>query len=125
MHKKTIMNRTRRARRTRRKKRKRKRKTKTKKRKTQVYKDLGEQYFSLMPNQNKRRKATKESAADRIRKVSVLSLRREFLFSRGLYPHMPLRGLNMNSATVRLGWMGRGLGAFSSCSNAMRCVENL
>ena len=100
-------------------------KTKTKKRKTQVYKDLGEQYFRLMPNENKRRKATKESAADRIRKVSVLSLRREFLFNSGLYPHMPLRGLNMNSATGRLGRMGRGIGAFSSCSNVTQCVENL
>ena len=28
-------------------------KTKTKKSKTQVYKDLGEQYFGLMPNRNK------------------------------------------------------------------------
>ena len=104
---------------------KRKTKTKTKKRKTQVYKHLGEQYFSLMSTENKRRKATKESAADRNRKVSVLSLRREFLFNSGLYPHMYLRGLNMNSATGRLGRMGRGIGAFSSCSNAMRGVENL
>ena len=62
------MKRRRRRRRTRRKKRKSKSKskTKTKKRKTQVYKDLGEQYFRLMPNENKRRKATKESVADRI-----------------------------------------------------------
>ena len=97
------MNRRRRARRTRRKKRKRKRKTKTKKRKTQVYKDLGEQYFRLMPNGNKRRKATKETAADRIRKVPVLSLRRELLFNGGLYPHNPLRGLHLDSAPGRLG----------------------
>ena len=54
-----------------------------------MYKDLGEQYFRLMPNENKRRKATNESAADRIRKVSVLSSRREFLFNGGLYPHTP------------------------------------
>ena len=60
-----------------------------KKRKTQVYKDLAEQYFRLMSNENKRRKATNESAADRIRKVSVLSSRREFLFNGGLYPHTP------------------------------------
>ena len=50
------MNRRRRTRRTR---RTRRRKTMRKKRKTQVYKDLREQYFRLMPNENKRRKATK------------------------------------------------------------------
>ena len=102
---------------------KRKRKTKTKKRKTQVYKDLGEQYFRLMSNENKRRKATNESAADRIRKVSVLSLRREFLFNSGLHPHMPLRGLHLNSVPGRLGQMEGGLGTSSSCANVMRGVE--
>ena len=55
-----------------------------------MYKDLGEQYFSLMPNEIKRRKATKESAADRIRKVPVLSVSKEFLFNGDLYPHIPL-----------------------------------
>ena len=51
-----------------------------------MYKFLGEQYFKLMPNEKKGRKATKESAADRIRKVPVLSLRRELLISGGLSP---------------------------------------